>query len=64
MLTEPLYSNANDRSTESELDRNRLGERKRVPARAADYPVEELNFVLEKFNYLHTWHYEPSTLRV
>ena len=28
------------------------------------YPVGELNFVLEKFNYSHTWHYEPPTLRV
>ena len=25
------------------------------------YPVGELNFVLEKFNYLHTWHYDSST---
>ena len=44
-MTEPLYSNANDRSTESELDgvrklvrrRKRLVKRrKRVPARVAD----------------------------
>jgi len=28
------------------------------------YPVGELNFVLEKFNYLHTWHYDPSTLKL
>jgi len=48
----PLYSNANYRSTESELDR--IEEGKRVPTRVADtrlIPLHELSFARVSINH-------------